>query len=330
MQAKKEIGASDGRLKGEGMATAGIVIGIIAVIGFIISIVCLVAPLRTTGRPGGAPGRRLAAPGGRRGPLRARSPNVALRADLTGHPAAERGEALVVLAREDEDRHAEAGELVPPRHLAAGAGQAEAAGQAVDGVPPPIVEVGGVRRQVGEQGLGQPALEERIEPVALQLARPDLVRAAAGGPLGLVLDPGGRAEEHQGVDLVRPVQGQVQRQPAAHRVADIGGPATGGAEQRRARRQVGPDGRRAAVARCVHQHDLVVAAEVGGDRAPRAPGLGEAVDEHDPRTSPLPLDVEGGHAGSDAAASSSATRSSTRRNVSGSCAPGTDHRRSKT
>ena len=157
-----------------------------------------------------------------------------------------------------------------------------------------------------------------------------LVRAAAGGPLGLVLDPGGRAEQHQGVDLVRPVQGEVQRQPAAHRVADVGRPATGGAEQRRARRQVGSDGRRAAVARCVHQHDLVVAAEVGGDRAPRAPGLGEAVDEHDPRTGPLPLDVEGGHAGSDAAASSSATRSSTRRNVSGSCAPGTDHRRSKT
>jgi len=38
-QAKKEIRTSDGRLKGEGMATAGIVMGVIAVIGFVISII---------------------------------------------------------------------------------------------------------------------------------------------------------------------------------------------------------------------------------------------------------------------------------------------------
>lgn len=37
-QAKKEIRSSNGRLKGDGMATAGIVMGIIAVIGFVISI----------------------------------------------------------------------------------------------------------------------------------------------------------------------------------------------------------------------------------------------------------------------------------------------------
>jgi len=38
-QAKKEIRSSNGRLKGEGMATAGIVMGVIAVIGFVISII---------------------------------------------------------------------------------------------------------------------------------------------------------------------------------------------------------------------------------------------------------------------------------------------------
>jgi ABC-type phosphate transport system permease subunit len=38
-QAKREIGLSNGRLKGEGMATAGIVMGIIAIIGFVISII---------------------------------------------------------------------------------------------------------------------------------------------------------------------------------------------------------------------------------------------------------------------------------------------------
>ena len=38
-KAKKEIRSSDGRLKGEGLATAGIVMGVIAVIGFVISII---------------------------------------------------------------------------------------------------------------------------------------------------------------------------------------------------------------------------------------------------------------------------------------------------
>jgi hypothetical protein len=42
-QAKKEIRSSNGQLKGEGLATAGIVMGVIAVIGFIISIVYLFA-----------------------------------------------------------------------------------------------------------------------------------------------------------------------------------------------------------------------------------------------------------------------------------------------
>ena len=42
-QAKKEIRSSDGRLKGEGLATAGIVMGIIALIGFIISVFYLAA-----------------------------------------------------------------------------------------------------------------------------------------------------------------------------------------------------------------------------------------------------------------------------------------------
>jgi hypothetical protein len=43
IQAKKEIRSSDGRLKGEGLATAGIVMGVIALIGFIISIFYLAA-----------------------------------------------------------------------------------------------------------------------------------------------------------------------------------------------------------------------------------------------------------------------------------------------
>ena len=43
MQAKREIRSSDGRLKGEGLATAGIVMGIIALIGFVISIIYFVS-----------------------------------------------------------------------------------------------------------------------------------------------------------------------------------------------------------------------------------------------------------------------------------------------
>ena len=246
-------------------------------------------------------------------------------------PAAERGEALVVLAGEDEDRHPERAAARPTAapgcrcRPGGGCWPGRRRCSAVDRRGrrrPPA----GRRTAVGPasaRGTGR----ARRAPARSPSTSSERRRAARSW---LVLDPGGRAEEHQGVDLVGPVQGEVQRQPAAHRVADVGRPATGVTEQRRARRQVGSHRRRAAVARCVDQHDLVVAAEVGGDRAPRAPGLGEAVDEHDPRAGPPALDVEGGHAGSDAAASSSATRSSTRRNVSGSCAPGTDHRPSKT
>ena len=41
--AKREIRESGGRLKGEGMATAGIVMGVIAVVAFVITTIYLIA-----------------------------------------------------------------------------------------------------------------------------------------------------------------------------------------------------------------------------------------------------------------------------------------------
>ncbi len=43
MTAKREIQESGGRLKGSGMATAGIVLGIIALVTFVLSVILLVA-----------------------------------------------------------------------------------------------------------------------------------------------------------------------------------------------------------------------------------------------------------------------------------------------
>ncbi len=42
-KAKQEIQESGGRLKGEGMATAGIVMGVIAVVAFVISLIVFVS-----------------------------------------------------------------------------------------------------------------------------------------------------------------------------------------------------------------------------------------------------------------------------------------------
>ena len=59
--------------------------------------------------------------------------------------------------------------------------------------------------------------------------------------IALGLDPGRGAEQHEAVHEVRSGEGQMQRQAAAHRVADIDGLTTRRAEECGAGREVGHD-----------------------------------------------------------------------------------------
>jgi hypothetical protein len=50
--------------------------------------------------------------------------------------------------------------------------------------------------------------------------------------------------------------------------------------------------RRAPVSRGIDPHDLVIAGQLGGDRAPAIAVLGEPVDEHEPRAAAIDLGVQ--------------------------------------
>ena len=136
-------------------------------------------------------------------------------------------------------------------------------------------------RESGEQRLPQPGVEERLEPVALQPSRHRLVGPPPLGPLGRVVDAGRRADQHEPPHELGHAEGEVQAVAPAHRVAEVRGrPALVGDEAGPGA-QSGGDLGRAPVAGGVDPDDLVVGGEVVGHRPPAAPGLGEAVDQHD-------------------------------------------------
>ena len=72
--------------------------------------------------------------------------------------------------------------------------------------------------QGGEERLGQPEGEEALDPFVLDTLGELLVGGPAGGPGGLVLDPGSGAYEDEADDPVGVGQGEVQGGAAAHRV----------------------------------------------------------------------------------------------------------------
>jgi hypothetical protein len=102
-------------------------------------------------------------------------------------------------------------------------------------------------------------------------------------PLGLVVDPRGGAHEHEGVDEVGPLEGEVQGEAPAHRVADVRRPSCGPAEERGAVAQVGAVVGAASVRGRVDGEYVVPLGEAGEERVPAPPRLGEAVDEDDLR-----------------------------------------------
>ena len=132
----------------------------------------------------------------------------------------------------------------------------------------------------GEQRLGQPLVQERLEPVALQRRRPAPRRRLAAPPLAVVVDAGGGADQHQapapGPD--GPARGggpggppsSSRRRSPAHR------------RRRAARRRRRGRRRRRPIRRGRGRRPVTAswsAARSVGDGPPRPTGLGEAVDE---------------------------------------------------
>ena len=132
-----------------------------------------------------------------------------------------------------------------------------------DGVAAAVVEPGG-RRSAANSGWASQRVEERVEAVALDRRRParsSAARRAARSSASSM--PGRRADQHEALDEVGSGDGEVQAEPAAHRVADVRGPPAGRAEQVGAVDRSACDVGRAAVAGRVDGDDLVVARRGG-------------------------------------------------------------------
>ena len=316
------------------MATAGIVMGIIALIGFIISII-LPSPLaETTGRPGGAARKASGCSRWAAWPAPGTVANVALRADGTGHAAPRAANCSSLLAGQHEHGHRQRGELIPQRLPACrcrpGGGWWPGRSTVLRRRSSRSAASAG---SAANSGCASQRSRNASTPSRSSSVAPAPRRRAGGRPAPPASSiPAVAPSSTRRVDQVGPGQREVQRQPAAHRVADVGGPAAGGAEQRRARRSGRPHCRRAAVAGRVDEHDLVVAARSAAIGAPRAPGLGEAVDEHDARgPAPCRSTWRAVTPARTPAASSSATASQDpKERRPGPARPGTDHRPSKT
>ena len=139
--------------------------------------------------------------------------------------------------------------------------------------------------------------------------------------------PGRGADEHEPLDEVRVGEREVQAQAPAHRVADVRRPAAGRGEQRGAVDEVGADVADPPWPGMSTATTSWSAASVGASGVPRAAGLGEAVDEDEPRTGRRRSSVAGEPVGQRQPARPVAGERgrSTWTNTSGSWAPGTDH-----
>jgi hypothetical protein len=120
-----------------------------------------------------------------------------------------------------EHRHLDRAEPVPHRLLHTGTGVPQRRGQAGRRVAAPVLDVGGVGRERGEERLGQPPLEERVHPVALDGGRQVVVALPACRSLGAALYARVHAEQHERLHCRRPGESGEEAQTGAHRVPDV-------------------------------------------------------------------------------------------------------------
>ena len=106
--------------------------------------------------------------------------------------------------------------------LVAGAAPPQAVGQAGRGVPAAMLEVVLAGRQVGEHRRRQPLVEERLDPDRFDPVGTLTIETAPFVPFGVIVDPWCRTDQYQPFDDAPAGQCGDQREPATHRVADVG------------------------------------------------------------------------------------------------------------
>ena len=197
----------------------------------------------------------------------------------------DRAELLIGGSGEDQGRYIDRPEAFPQRFLRAGTGRTQARRQTLCGVPEAVDTQVGRRCQSGEQGIGQPFVDERLDTHRFDVRRQCCVGRSPGESLVGIIDPGGRPDEDQALDELRTGEGSVQRHASAHRVADVRPSAAVAHEMVGALPEVATQLPGAPVAGQVHaQHGGggQPRGEQTGEGLPRRRGLGETVGEDDP------------------------------------------------
>ena len=163
------------------------------------------------------------------------------------------------------------------------------------------------REQAGEQGLGQPAVDELLDALALQAGGEPLVDLHPGGPGGWLPRSRRWRRAGQRVDEVGPVERHPQGQAPARASSRTRSPASGPAISATASATApaaASNGSRARAERAPgrtmpgqgHPDDLVRRVEPGHELVPRAGPLGEAVQQHEPPARPtLHAHIDVGH-----------------------------------
>src|SRR6266540_678205 len=112
------------------------------------------------------------------------------RADRLRHALGDAGELLVPRPGDQQGGWAQGGQPVPQWLLRAGAVQPQAGGEALRGVGEPPGPPGPLRREGGEQRLGEPAVQEALQPDPFELRGERVVGGLARGPDHRVVQAG--------------------------------------------------------------------------------------------------------------------------------------------
>ena len=174
-----------------------------------------------------------------------------------GHASADRDELRVALAGEDQDRHRQLAEALPQRTWAPVPARRRLADSPAAVLRRRSATSARGRAAAGEQRLGQPAVEEGVDAVALDARRRALVAARRAARSASSSMPGGGARPARAARPSGRASGAVQAEPPADRVADVRRRPDGVDEHVRARGAGRPRRSPTAVARERRRRRLV-------------------------------------------------------------------------
>lgn len=205
-----------------------------------------------------------------------------VRSDGCSHALAAVDEAGVLRTGHHQHGHLEVSELLPERQLGPCAVAPKRSGEASCGVAEPGRPVGGLVVEGREERAREPFVQESRESLIAPLLDPvgkGSVTSKSRLSLLGIFDTRRRRDEDEPLDGVGLAECQVETDPPAERVPDVGRSATAGRKGERSLGETTRGRRRVAVAGKVGEDYLMRALEVAGDRFERRPRLGEAVHE---------------------------------------------------